>query len=209
MERFASWRIPSKATDWGGPNVTRWRDDGHDALWRAARSELDPARRAALFIQMNDLVVASGAVIPVVRRALVEAVARDLRSRPHPGPLRSGVSRPGTAGHGSGATQRAEAASGWPRPAGARHRGQASSDVARVDSSRTPGSGEGRGTSISKTHRKYCRAIPPQTGHLDRHPSRSRPVVSSEPGAGDPLPQADRAIRGYRQSSGQLARRIR
>ena len=79
MERFTSWRIPSKATEWSGSNVTRWRDDGYDALWRAARSELDPARRAALFIRMNDLVVASGAVIPVVQRARVEAVSRDLQ----------------------------------------------------------------------------------------------------------------------------------
>jgi peptide/nickel transport system substrate-binding protein len=52
MERFTSWRIPGKANDWVGRNVTRWRDDGYDALWRAARSELDPARRAALFIRM-------------------------------------------------------------------------------------------------------------------------------------------------------------
>jgi peptide/nickel transport system substrate-binding protein len=79
MERFTSWRIPSQATGWLGNNVVRWRDDGYDALWRAARSELDPARRAALFIRMNDLVVASGAVIPVVRRAQVEAVSRDLQ----------------------------------------------------------------------------------------------------------------------------------
>ena len=79
MEQFTSWRIPSKATDWSGGNVTRWRDDGYDALWRAARTELDPARRAALFMRMNDLVVASGAVIPVVQRARVEAVSRDLQ----------------------------------------------------------------------------------------------------------------------------------
>jgi peptide/nickel transport system substrate-binding protein len=84
MERFTSWRIPSKANDWVGRNVMRWRDDGYDALWRAVRSELDPARRAALFIRMNDLVVASGAVIPVVRRAQVEAVARDLQVETSP-----------------------------------------------------------------------------------------------------------------------------
>jgi peptide/nickel transport system substrate-binding protein len=78
MERFTSWRIPSKATRWSGNNVARWRDDGYDALWRAARSELDPARRAALFIRMNDIVVSGGAIIPLVKSAQVEAVARDL-----------------------------------------------------------------------------------------------------------------------------------
>jgi peptide/nickel transport system substrate-binding protein len=84
MERFTSWRIPRKANDWAGRNVTRWRDDGYDALWRATRSELDAARRAALFIRMNDLVVTSGAVIPVVRRAQVEAVVRDLQVETSP-----------------------------------------------------------------------------------------------------------------------------
>ncbi len=103
MERFTSWRIPSKATDWSGGNVTRWRDDGYDALWRAARTELDPARRAALFMRMNDLVVASGAVIPVVQRARVEAVRATSSSRSRPGSLRCGVSRPGTAGRRPGA----------------------------------------------------------------------------------------------------------
>jgi peptide/nickel transport system substrate-binding protein len=84
MERFTSWRIPSKATGWSGTNVARWRNDGYDALWRAARSELDAARRAALFIRMNDLVVASGVVIPVVQRARVEAVSRGLQVETSP-----------------------------------------------------------------------------------------------------------------------------
>jgi peptide/nickel transport system substrate-binding protein len=84
MERFTSWRIPSKATGWSGTNVARLRNDGYDALWRAARSELDAARRAALFIRMNDLVVASGVVIPVVQRARVEAVSRGLQVETSP-----------------------------------------------------------------------------------------------------------------------------
>ena len=68
------------------------------SLWRAARTELDPARRAALFMRMNDLVVASGAVIPIVQRARVEAVSRDLQFEISPwfSPLWSLA--PGTAG---------------------------------------------------------------------------------------------------------------
>ena len=45
----------------------------------AARAELDPLRRAALFIRMNDLVVEDVAVITVVWRHAANAVSRSLR----------------------------------------------------------------------------------------------------------------------------------
>jgi peptide/nickel transport system substrate-binding protein len=57
-----------------------WQNPYVERLIGTLRREcLDPGRRAALFIRMNDLVVASGAVIPVVRRAQVEAVSRNLQ----------------------------------------------------------------------------------------------------------------------------------
>ena len=44
--------------------------------YRAAQNELDPVKRAALFIKMNDLVVADRVVIPVVYRPRVAALAK-------------------------------------------------------------------------------------------------------------------------------------
>src|SRR5262249_40037116 len=65
MRVFTSWEIATKANKWQGRNVTRWRNDEYDKTFRAAEGELDPVKRAALFIRMNDLVCDDSAVIPV------------------------------------------------------------------------------------------------------------------------------------------------
>jgi len=46
---------------------------------RAAEHEMDPVKRAALFIKMNDLVIQNVVVIPVVARPAVAAVSNRLR----------------------------------------------------------------------------------------------------------------------------------
>ena len=49
--------------------------------YQAAESELDPVKRAALFIQMNDLVIQNVVVIPVVWRGRgVAAIGNKLRA---------------------------------------------------------------------------------------------------------------------------------
>ncbi|MBC7940382.1 MAG: peptide ABC transporter substrate-binding protein, partial [Chitinophagaceae bacterium] len=78
MLRFASWEIASKANKWSGLNLNRWRNDDYDATYRAAKVELDPVKRAALFIRMNDLVIQNHAVVPVAHRQTVAAVANKL-----------------------------------------------------------------------------------------------------------------------------------
>jgi hypothetical protein len=45
-----------------------------------AEGELDPVKRAALFIAMNDMVVEQGVVIPVVCRPQVSAISKKLRA---------------------------------------------------------------------------------------------------------------------------------
>jgi len=80
MNVFCSWEIASKANKWAGRNSSRWSSDEYDRLYRAAESELDPLKRAAMFIRMNDLVVAGGHVIPVVVRPGVSALAQRLRA---------------------------------------------------------------------------------------------------------------------------------
>jgi peptide/nickel transport system substrate-binding protein len=66
MRCFASWEVSSKANKWLGQNTARWRSSEFDALFRAAETELDAIKRAALFIQMNDMLVADGYVLPIV-----------------------------------------------------------------------------------------------------------------------------------------------
>jgi peptide/nickel transport system substrate-binding protein len=75
---FTSWEACAKANKWQGRNIVRWRNDEYDAAYRAADGELDPVKRAALFIRMNDLVCGDAAVIPVVSRPKTHAVSNKL-----------------------------------------------------------------------------------------------------------------------------------
>jgi len=80
MRQFVSWEVASKANKWQGRNVPRWQNAEYDAAFRAAEAELDPVKRAALFIKMNDLVVGDPTVIPVVYRPGVQALSSQLRA---------------------------------------------------------------------------------------------------------------------------------
>jgi peptide/nickel transport system substrate-binding protein len=79
MSQFASWEVASKDNKWQGRNITRWRNEEYDKLLRAAEVELDPVKRAALFIKMNELVIQHIVVIPVVLRPAVAAISNQLR----------------------------------------------------------------------------------------------------------------------------------
>jgi peptide/nickel transport system substrate-binding protein len=48
-------------------------------MFRASEGELDPVKRAALFIKMNEMACGDHAVIPVVYRPTVSAVANKLQ----------------------------------------------------------------------------------------------------------------------------------
>jgi peptide/nickel transport system substrate-binding protein len=80
MQQFLSWEIASKDNKWQGFNPTRWRNEEYDKTFRAAQGELNPVKRAALFIKMNDMVVEDGVVIPVVNRRWVAAMSNKLKA---------------------------------------------------------------------------------------------------------------------------------
>jgi peptide/nickel transport system substrate-binding protein len=80
MNQFTSWEAASKDNKWQGRNVTRWKNEEYDKLFRTAEAEMDPVKRAALFIKMNDLVIQNAVVIPVVARPRVAAVSNRLRA---------------------------------------------------------------------------------------------------------------------------------
>jgi peptide/nickel transport system substrate-binding protein len=79
MEQFTSWEVSGKANKWQGRNITRWRNDEYDKLWRAGETELDPVKRAAFFIRMNDLVIQDVVVVPVLWRSVISAVSNRLK----------------------------------------------------------------------------------------------------------------------------------
>ena len=79
MNQFTSWEVASKDNKWQGRNITRWKSEEYDKIYRAAESELDPVKRATLFIKMNEMVIQNVVVIPVVFRPRVAAVSSALR----------------------------------------------------------------------------------------------------------------------------------
>jgi len=80
MRRFVSWEVAAKENKWQGRNITRWRNEEYDNTFRMAEGELDPVKRAALFIKMNDAVVQEPVVIPVAYRPMAAAISHRLRA---------------------------------------------------------------------------------------------------------------------------------
>ncbi|MFI5002691.1 MAG: peptide ABC transporter substrate-binding protein, partial [Reyranellales bacterium] len=78
LQQFCSWEAATKANKWQGRNVTRWLNQEYDDIHKAAQVELDPVKRAALLIKLNDLAVNNQVVIPVVARPGVAAVKHKL-----------------------------------------------------------------------------------------------------------------------------------
>lgn len=80
MELFCSWLVANKANKYLGRNVTRWRNDEYDKTFRAAETELDPVKRAALLIRLNDLVCSAHVVVPIVARPKLTAMVSKLQA---------------------------------------------------------------------------------------------------------------------------------
>ncbi len=78
MQQWVSWEICQKSNGWQWQNKTRWSSPEYDKAFRAAELELDPVRRAALFIQMNDMACNAGFVVPVAVRAQVTALSKSI-----------------------------------------------------------------------------------------------------------------------------------
>ena len=79
MDQFASWEVSAKDNKFALTNKTRWRSEEYDRTWRAAETEMDPVKRAARFVKMNDLVIQNIVVIPVVFRPRVAAISSRMR----------------------------------------------------------------------------------------------------------------------------------
>ncbi len=68
MEQWTTEQIAQKANKWASRNLVRWSNKEYDDTFKAAQVELDPAKRAAMFIKMNDILINDGYVIPLFAR---------------------------------------------------------------------------------------------------------------------------------------------
>src|SRR5918994_3369810 len=78
LKQFLSWEAATKENKWQGRNITRWQSKEFDEIYKASQGELDPLKRAAMMIKLNDLAVNNYIVIPVVARPVVRAVSNKL-----------------------------------------------------------------------------------------------------------------------------------
>ena len=78
MNQYLSTEFASKANKWLGRNSTRYSNPEYDKTYLAAQSEMDPVKRAALFVKMNDMPVNDIVIIPVVYRPRTSATVNNL-----------------------------------------------------------------------------------------------------------------------------------
>jgi peptide/nickel transport system substrate-binding protein len=78
MQTYTCDEIAQKANNWSKGNYARHCNPEYDALWRRAAAELNPDIRQDVFIQMNDLLIETAAVMPIVHRADVSGVSHRL-----------------------------------------------------------------------------------------------------------------------------------
>lgn len=79
MKRYISSQVASKDNKWQGQNFPRWVNKDYDAAIDAAETEIDPVKRAALYIKCNDMLWQDTVFIPVMHRLTVDASANALR----------------------------------------------------------------------------------------------------------------------------------
>ncbi len=78
LRQFCSWEVATKENKWQGRNITRWRNQEYDDIHKAAQVELDPIKRAAMLIKLNELVINNVVVIPLVMRPGTAGVGNGL-----------------------------------------------------------------------------------------------------------------------------------
>ena len=78
LNQFTSWEVASKENKWLGRNVSRYTDPEADKAYKAAQKELDPAKRAALLIRVNEIFCEANVILPVLSRTKVVTAAQNL-----------------------------------------------------------------------------------------------------------------------------------
>ncbi|CUT13690.1 Oligopeptide ABC transporter periplasmic oligopeptidebinding protein OppA TC 3A151 [Bradyrhizobium sp.] len=78
LNQCVSWEISNKDNKWLGRNVSRWSDPEADKAYKAAQNELDPAKRAALLIKVDETFCEANVFLPLLSRNIVNAGVNNL-----------------------------------------------------------------------------------------------------------------------------------
>jgi peptide/nickel transport system substrate-binding protein len=79
LNAWSCSQMSAKANNWNLPNNGRYCNKEYDAMLDKARQEADQAKRKALFIQLNDMLVNDGAIIPLIDRSTPEGKSKELQ----------------------------------------------------------------------------------------------------------------------------------
>lgn len=78
LNQFVSWEVATKENKWLGRNVSRYSDPAADEAYKAAQKELDPVKRAALLIKVNEIFCEANVILPLLSRTRVAASVSNL-----------------------------------------------------------------------------------------------------------------------------------
>ncbi|MGH6890752.1 MAG: ABC transporter substrate-binding protein, partial [Dongiaceae bacterium] len=78
MRGWTCAEAAQQANAWSGLNWSRYCNPAFDTLYEASSTEMDPDKRRQLFVQMNDLLIADAAVVPMVHWADVSGLGKDI-----------------------------------------------------------------------------------------------------------------------------------
>ncbi len=71
LNGWTSKQATGSANNWNSANYNRYQNPAYDTIIDSLRSEKDPAKRATLFKQANDILILEVVIIPVVTRTQV------------------------------------------------------------------------------------------------------------------------------------------
>jgi peptide/nickel transport system substrate-binding protein len=71
MDQYLTREVSSKLNKWQGRNIVRYRNPEYDKTYEQAEIELDPIKRTALFIRLNDMPVKDNVIVPLISRPRV------------------------------------------------------------------------------------------------------------------------------------------
>jgi peptide/nickel transport system substrate-binding protein len=78
LASLTSKQITQKSNGWKGNNYNRWNSPEYDKLFDQLTKELNPEKRAALEVQLNDMIVNNFVRIPIVDRYTNHGHAKEL-----------------------------------------------------------------------------------------------------------------------------------
>jgi peptide/nickel transport system substrate-binding protein len=78
MNQCVSWEAATKENKWQGRNIVRWQNKEYDEIYKQAERELDPVKRAAMYVRLNDLAVGDNYFLPLLSRPRTMAVSGNL-----------------------------------------------------------------------------------------------------------------------------------